>query len=341
MVATPDHTHASAVLPAIWAGKHVYCEKPLAHSIHEVREIMRAAAAKNVITQLGNQGHSSESIRLFCEWIWNGAIGDVHTIHAGCNANHSRIADLAKLKEKVALPEGLDWDLWLGPAKTRPYHPMYAPHKWRGWVPFGTGTIGDWTCHVIDPVFWALELGGPATIKAMAKDYDPQKHGDTFPAGTTITYTFHKGGRREPVKLMWHDGVVPIPRPPELEADRKMPEAGAIVIGTKGTIMYGSHGAGGVRIIPEKKMKEYKQPPKRIPRVKGGHHQEWFEGIRNGKKCGSDFVYGGPLSEIALLGVIATRLIGQELRWEGSGPFRKNDAANGMARPEFRKGWGL
>jgi hypothetical protein len=133
--------------------------------------------------------------------------------------------------------------------------------------------------------------------------------------------------------------VVPIPRPPELEAERKIPEAGAIVYGSKGTIMYGSHGAGGLRIIPEKKMREYKQPPKRIPRLKG-HHREFFDGIRAGKKTESDFVYGGPLTEIALLGVIATRLLGQELRWDG-GPFRKNEAASAMMKPEFRKGWGL
>jgi predicted dehydrogenase len=339
VVATPDHTHAAAALAAIWAGKHVYCEKPMAHSIFEVREMMRAAAAKNVVTQLGNQGHSFESIRVFCEWIWDGAIGEVHTIHAGCNANHSKIGELAKLKERPPVPAGLDWDLWVGPAHYRQYHPMYLPGNWRGWMPFGTGTIGDWTCHVLDPVFWALDLGAPSTIKAEAKDYDPRKHGETFPNGTVITYQFSQRGTRGPLKLVWHDGVESLPRPAELEADRKLPEAGAIVLGTKGGIMYGSHGASGVRIFPEWKMTAYKQPPKRLPRVKS-HQQDWISAIREGKKTGSNFMYGGPLTEIALLGVIATRLLGQELRWDG-GPFRKNDDANALMKPEFRRGWGL
>src|SRR5689334_7950283 len=319
LVATPDHMHAAATLAAIWAGKHVYCEKPMAHSIFEVREMQRAAAAKNVVTQLGNQGHSFESIRVFCEWIWDGAIGDVHTIHAGCNANHSKISQLAKMSEKHAVPPELNWDLWLGPAHLRPYNPMYLPGTWRGWPAFGTGTIGDWACHVLDPVFWALDLGSPATIKAEAKDYDPRKHGETFPSGTTITYKFDKRDMRGPLKLVWHDGVESLPRPAELEPERKLPEAGAIVLGTKGGIMYGSHGATGVRIFLEKKMGEYKQPQKRLPRVKS-HHQDWINAIRNGKKAGSDFNYGGPLTEIALVGVIATKLLGQELKWDG-GPF--------------------
>src|SRR5258705_9028903 len=132
VIATPDHTHAAATVASIWASKHVYCEKPLAHSIFEVREIQRALAAKGVVTQLGNQGHSSESIRLFCEWIWDGAIGEVHTIHAGCNANHSRIGELAKMKDKYKEPAELDWNLWIGPAHLRPHNPMYVDGKWRG-----------------------------------------------------------------------------------------------------------------------------------------------------------------------------------------------------------------
>ena len=221
----------------------------------------------------------------------------------------------------------------------RPYHPAYLHETWRGWAPFGDGTLGDWTCHVLDPVFWALDLAAPSTIKAEAKDYDPQKHGETFPNGTVITYTFGKRGTRGPLKLVWHDGVESLPRPQELEPDRKLPEAGAIVLGTKGGIMYGSHGASGVRIFPEKKMMEYKQPPKRLPRVKS-HHQDWIAAIRNGKKASSDLIYGGPLTEIALVGVIATKCLGQELRWDG-GPFRKNEEANALVKPEFRRGWGL
>ncbi|UCE48036.1 MAG: Gfo/Idh/MocA family oxidoreductase, partial [Phycisphaerales bacterium] len=266
-VCTPDHTHAVASMDAIRRGKHVFCEKPLAHSIYEIRELMKAAREHKVVTQLGNQGHSSNTIRVFCEWIWDGAIGDVTEVHAACSANHCKISQLSKRDEVHPVPGHLDWDLWLGPAKYRRYNPMYHPGSWRGWMPFGSGTIGDWVCHVVDPVFWALDLGAPTTIQAEADNYDPKKHADTFPAGSVITFHFPAKGRRGPVKLLWHSGTRPIPRPADLEPNRKVPPTGAIVIGTKGKIMHGSHGAGGVRIFPETRMKEYKRPEPTIPRV--------------------------------------------------------------------------
>src|SRR5687768_7059677 len=175
LVATPDHTHAVAAMAAIKRKKHVYCEKPLAHSVWEVRQLVKAAAEHGVITQLGNQGHSSAAIRQFHEWVNDGAIGAVHTIHAGCNANNSRLEQLPLLSEKHDVPKGLDWDRWLGPAPFRPYHPMYQPFNWRSWRAFGTGTIGDWTCHVIDPVFWGLDLGAPEAVKLeRAEGWDPE-----------------------------------------------------------------------------------------------------------------------------------------------------------------------
>jgi predicted dehydrogenase len=341
VVATPDHFHSVAAMAAIKRGKHVYCEKPLAHSIYEIRQLVKVAGEHNVVTQMGNQGHSFESIRLFVEWIRDGAIGEVHTIHAGCNANHSKIDQLPLLKETHPVPAELDWDLWLGPAQFRPYHPVYLPGNWRGWMPFGTGTIGDWTCHVIDPLFWAFDLGAPVSIQAQAKGYDPKLHADTFPRGSIIKYEFAAKGSRGPITLMWHDGVEAIPRPEGLEADRRGPETGAVVIGEKGGITYGSHGAGGVRIYPETKMKAYKQPPKTIPRAKE-HHQDWLDAIRGKTKAGSDFSYGGPLTEIALLGVIAIRLLGQELKWDGAAMrITNSEEANGMITPKFREGWTL
>ena len=183
VVSTPDHTHAVAVMAAIKRDKHVYCEKPLAHSIFEIRELMKAARQHKVVTQLGNQGHSYESIRMLCEWIWDGAIGNVHEVHAACDAVHCKIDQLSRRAEKHEVPPELDWDMWLGPAEHRQYHPMYLPGSWRGWMPFGSGTIGDWVCHVVDPVFWALKLGSPKTVQAQADGYDPKIHADTFPAG--------------------------------------------------------------------------------------------------------------------------------------------------------------
>jgi len=341
VVSTPDHIHAVAAMAAIKRGKHVYCEKPLAHSIYEIRALAKAAREHKVVTQLGNQGHSFDHIRVFCEWIRDGAIGKVHEIHACCGAVHCRIDQLSRLKEKHEVPPELDWDLWLGPAQYRPYHPMYLPGSWRAWMPFGSGTIGDWVCHVVDPVFWALDLGSPKTIQAQAKGYDPKEHADTFPAGTIVEYEFPARGSRGPVKLVWYDGVEKPPRPSDLEPDRKPPTTGAVVYGDKGTITYGSHGAGGVRIIPEAKMKAYKQPSQTLPRVKG-HHQDWLEAIKNKKQAGSNFDYGGPLTEIAQLGIIATKMLGQKLEWDGENMrFTNCDEANQFIASPYRQGWTL
>ena len=340
-VCTPDHSHAVAAMDAMRRGKHVYCEKPLAHSIYEIRELMKAAHKYNVVTQLGNQGHSSNTIRMFCEWIWDGAIGDVREVHAGCGSDYSRIDQLSKRNEKHDVPRELDWDIWLGPAKYRRYNPMYHPGSWRGWRPFGCGVIGDWICHVVDPVFWALDLGAPKTIQAEAEGFDPKEHADTFPHGTVVTYEFPAKGRRGPVKLFWYSGRKAIPRPTDLEAGRKVPRTGAIIIGDKGKIMHGSHGAGGVRIFPEPKMKAYTLPEKTIPRVKG-HHQDWLRAIKTGGQAGSNFDYGGPLTELALLGIIAMHKLGRKLEWDGPNMrFTNCDEANSLINPPSREGWTL
>jgi predicted dehydrogenase len=341
VVGTPDHTHAVAAMAAIKRGKHVYCEKPLAHSVGEVRALMKAAQEHNVVTQLGNQGHSTDSIRLFCEWIWDGAIGNVRQIHCGCSAVNSGIDALPRLKEQHNVPAELEWDLWLGPAQERPYHPAYLPGSWRGWVPFGNGTLGDWVCHVVDPVFWALDLGAPKTIVAQAKNYDPKTQGDAYPKGDIITFEFPAKEKRGPVTLVWYSGTERIPRPEDLEPDRKPVDTGAVVYGDKGTIMYGSHGAGGVRIIPEEKMKAYKLPAKTIPRAKE-HHADWLRAIREGKKAGSDFSYGGPLTELAMVGVIALKMPGRKLEWDAKAmKFTNCPEANQFVDPPYRKGWTL
>jgi predicted dehydrogenase len=341
VVATPDHCHAVAALAAIRRGKHVYCEKPLAHSVHEVRALMQAAREHKVVTQLGNQGHSFGTIRDFCEWVWDGAIGSVHTIHAGCSAVNSGLDQLSRVKEAQPVPDTLDWDLWLGPAAYRPYHRAYLPGRWRGWVPFGNGTVGDWTCHVVDPVFWALDLGAPATIQAQVKDYDFKTQGDAFPKGEIITYQFPAKGKRGPVTMYWYSGTERIPRPADLEPEQKTVDTGAVVLGDKGTITYGSHGANPVRIIPETKMEAYPKPAKTIPRAKE-HHQDWLEAIRTGGKAGSDFAYGGPLTELAMLGVVAIKLAGTRLEWDPVNVRFPNCAeANQYLNPPYRAGWTL
>lgn len=339
VVATPDHTHAVAVLAAIEREKHVYCEKPLAHSVYEVRRLMKAAEDHGVVTQLGNQGHSFDTIRDFCEWIWDGAIGNVHTIHAGCAAVNSAIDDLPRLSERHRIPPTLDWDLWLGPAQQRPYHPAYLPGAWRRWTPFGNGTVGDWMCHVVDPVFWALDLGAPTTIQAQVRNYEPKTQGDAFPKGEIITFGFPAKEDRDPITLHWYSGTERIPRPKELDPGEKSVETGAVVLGEEGTIIYGSHGAGGVRIIPETKMKEYQRPEKTIARVKN-HYHDWLQAIRNGTKAGSDFSYGAPLTEIAMLGVIAIKMHGVKLHWDTQRmQFTNSPEANLLVNPAYRDSW--
>ncbi|MEI8044598.1 MAG: Gfo/Idh/MocA family oxidoreductase, partial [Verrucomicrobiota bacterium] len=275
VVATPDHCHAVASMAAIRCGKHVYCEKPLAHSIYEVRQLIQAAREHKVVTQMGNQGHSFGSIRDFCEWIWDGAIGKVHTIHAGCPFSNSGLDALPHVREKAAVPPSLDWDLWLGPAQKRSYHPAYVPAKWRGWFPFGNGSLGDWGCHVIDPVFWALELGAPTAIRAEVKDWNPETEGDACPNGEIVTYEFPATAKHGLITMKWFTGTEIVPRPPELEPDERDVGIGAAVYGDKGTIVYGGHGAAQVRIIPEAKMDAYRRPAKTLPRVRD-HYVDWI-----------------------------------------------------------------
>ncbi|MHC1768698.1 MAG: Gfo/Idh/MocA family protein [Verrucomicrobiia bacterium] len=341
LVATPDHTHAPAALRAMKLGKHVFCEKPMAHSMAEVRAMMAAARDNKVVTQLGNQGHSFDSIRNFCEWIWDGAIGTVREVQAFCASNYGRIRQLERLSETHAAPDTLDWDLWLGPTPYRPYNPVFLPGRWRGWSQFGTGVLGDWTCHVIDPMFWALDLGAPTHIEAETFEYDPKVHFETFPHETIIRYDFPARGNRPAVKLTWYDGRQRPPRPEELEEGVKIPDIGAFVIGDKGKIMYGSHGAGGLQIIPSEKMAEYKKrlPARSLPRSPG-YHKEWIKAVKEGKRAGSDFSYGGPLTEIALLGIIAIRMKGTRLEWDSAAMrFTNSPEANELLAHPHREGW--
>lgn len=341
LVATPDHTHAVAVMAAITRGKHVYCEKPLAHTIQEVRTIMAAARQHKVATQLGNQGHSGEDIRRFCEWIWDGAIGPVREVNAIYTNSYNRYDQLERVKTPDPVPETLDWNLWLGPAPERPYHRTYVPGKWRGWLQFGTGAIGDWVCHVVDPVFWALKLGSPTTILGESDDYDLKLHAESCPKSSVIRYEFPARGDMPPVTLTWYEGGTRPPRPADLEEGKRLPDTGAVVVGEKGTIVYGSHGAGGARILPNAATRDYKNPAKSIPRSIG-HHKEWIEACKGGKPAGSNFDYGGPLTEIALLGVIAMRCKGRKLRWDGAAmKFTNDNEANHWLHYGYREGWRL
>ena len=347
IIGTPDHTHAVIAMEAMKRGKHVYCEKPLAHSIEEVRKLTAAAQEHKVVTQLGNQGHSSDSIRRLCEWVWAGAIGKVHTVHAGCDAFknvYCQIPNLPKLAEQHEVPSTLNYDLWVGPVEHKPYSPLWVPWNWRGWLHFGGGTIGDWICHVVDPAFWALDLGAPSSVLAEVKDYDPVKHGATYPPGTKITFEFPAKNERAPVKLVWHDGDISIPKPEGFPDDEKVPGTGAILIGDQGMIVHGSHGAGSCHLVPDTLNEKYageNMPAEKIKRVRG-HGWDWIEAIRSGRQAGSHFGYGGPLTEIGLLGLIAIRYPGQKLEWNSDAMrFTNNTEATRHVRAHYRDGWSI
>jgi predicted dehydrogenase len=348
VVATPDHTHALVAMAAIESGKHVYVEKPLTYSIYESRKVTEAARRAKVATQMGNQGHATEDIRNICEWIADGAIGPVREVHVW--TTHAVWPQgIEKPKETPPVPEGLDWDRWIGPAPYRPYHPAYHPMLWRGWWDFGTGGLGDMACHNLDAPYWALNLGYPTSVEASASIYVPEVTWDkpvnteSYPRASIVRYEFPARGDMPPVKLTWYDGGLTPPRPAELEKGRQMGNmfGGVIFIGDKGKIMGGGHGGVGARIIPESKMKEYKRPPKTIARSVG-HYVEWLNAIKTGQAAGSNFDYAGPFTEVVLLGNVALRMMHEKLDYDGPNMKVTNiPEANKYIHREYRKGWEL
>lgn len=350
VIATPDHTHGVIGMACIQRGKHIYLQKPLAHSIYEVRKLTEAARVAKVQTQMGNQGHSSDEIRMLYEWIADGAIGPVHEVYAWSDRPvggdpWSDFPVQSRPKDTPPVPAGLDWDLWLGPVQHRPYHPIYHPMSWRGFWDFGTGALGDMGCHILDPAFWVLKLGQPTRVEATTTHYQPEVASETYPRAAIIRYEFPARGDMPPVTLTWSDGRLMPPRPRDLEPGRRLDGNGALLIGEKGTIMHGSHGAGGVRIIPETKMKAYKRPEKTLPRVRrgqGGHEQDWIRACKDGKPASSSFEYGGPLTEMVLLGVLAMRFKDTPLEWDPANLKVTNlPEADKLIHPPFRDGWTL
>ncbi len=352
IVATPDHTHAVASMAVLEHKKHLFCQKPLCHSIYEVRKVTEAARKAGVQTQMGNQGHSAEHIRLLCEWVQAEPIGKITEVHAWSNrpvGGHpwSDFPIQARPKETPPVPAHLDWDLWLGPAQYRPYHPIYCPATWRGWWNFGTGALGDMGCHILDPAFWALKLGHPTTVQATTTHYQPDVSDETYPRAAIIRYEFPARGDMPPVKLTWYDGRLKPPVPEFLEPHRKLGGNGALLIGEGAAFMHGSHGAGGLRIVPEAKMEEFQKnlPPQTIPRVKhgdAGHEQDWVRACKDGKPASANFDYGGPLTEIVLLGIIAMRVKDTRLEWDGENmKFKNSEWANQLINPPYRQGWTL
>jgi predicted dehydrogenase len=328
-VSTPDNIHAVAAMMAIKMGKHVYVQKPLAHDIFEVRRLTEAARRHKVMTQMGIQLHAMIVIKLLVEIIKSGMIGQVRRVDIWSNKNWG---GGTRPTETPPVPESLDWDLWLGPAPERPYHPTYLPGNWRRWWDFGTGTLGDMGCHIIDPVYWALDLLYPTSVEAKPGPFNDE----TYPEATIVRWEFPARGQLPPVTVTWYDGANMPPRPPELEQDRNLPDQGGLYYGEKGTIL--APHMDGPRLIPESKMKEFKLPKQLFTRDVD-HYQEWIRACKGGPKPLANFDYSGPLTETILLGNVAARAE-QKLQWDGP-DFKVTNVpeANKFLKREYRKGW--
>ena len=339
-VSTPDHMHFPIAMAALALGKHVFVEKPLTHTVSEVRKLAETARAKKVATQMGNQGHAGDGARRLKEWVEAGVLGDVRELHSWTNRpiwpQGVQAPDHSKMMPVV--PATLDWDLWLGVAQSREYDPAYMPFTWRGYWDFGCGALGDMGCHVMDGAFWALSLTAPtAIIPVSANQTDV-----SAPTASATRYEFPARGSMPALAWTWYDGGLMPTLPPELEEGRRLPESGTLLIGSKATVVADTY-YDSIRIIPEVKMKEAGPtlPGKTIPRVVGGHFAEWIRACKGGTPAGSNFDYSSKLTETVLLGNVAIRAK-RRIEWDSAAMKVTNLAsANEFITGHYRPGFGV
>ena len=332
-------------MTAIKLGKHVYVQKPLTHSVFEARKLTEAVREYKVVSQMGNQGRSGEGTRRLAEWIWAGAVGDIREVHSWTN-RPVWPQGIGRPAETMAVPESLDWNLWLGPAPERPYNPLYLPFNWRAWYDFGAGALGDMGCHVLDPVFHALKLKYPIwvqgshsyEVKDMWKRVDNK---ETYPSSSTITYQFPARENMPPVRLSWYDGGLMPVWPADVDSSKIPEEGGSMFIGDKGIIVCSTYG-GDVQMFPEERYLEYKDLPTSLKRIETSHEMNWVNACKGGELPCSNFDYSGPLTEMVLMGNLAIRVPGKRLLWDGENMKVTNDeAANNFIKREYRRGWSL
>jgi len=335
VVATPDHTHAPASIRAMQLGKHVYCEKPLTWCIEEARRMAETAKRHGVATQMGTQGMAMDGARAGIEAIRAGAIGPVRELHVWTDrAAGWWPQGVDRPSETPPVPEGLDWDLWLGVAPERPYHPAYVPFKWRGWLDFGTGAIGDMGIHNAAMAWVGLKLGLPRSAEVVATS---GANGETFPAWSILRLEFPARGPLPPVTMHWYDGGK---RPSaDLIGGRGVAKNGAILVGENRT-MYSIEWTGADwHLLPEDKFRDYRPPEPFLPRSPG-HHAEWIAACKGGPPAFCNFVdFAAPLTEVMLLGNLALRT-GQKIEWDAEA-MRANGCpqADELIRRKYRKGW--
>jgi predicted dehydrogenase len=349
LVATPDHNHAIVSIAAMRLGKHVYCEKPLAHSIWESRQMANAAAVMGVATQMGTQGHAFEGTRRAVEVIRSGALGEVRELHVWTDRPKKWwVQGIERPKDEPPVPAGLDWDVWLGPAPRRPYHPAYVPFKWRGFWDFGTGALGDMGVHNLDTAFWGLELAVPTSAKIVDCSpvlTDPSAK-ETLPLWSVLEFAFAARGADKPaVKMTWYDGGK-LP-PADLFFGEPVPDkdGGSLVVGSKGSLLTRTwHGGESEKdmfvLLPRKRFEGYKPLPRSLPRV-ASHHHEWIAACRGEGKTLSHFGYAAVLTESLLIGDLALRA-GKDIEWDTAKMTATNaPEAQRFVKPQFREGWSL
>lgn len=340
VVSTPDHLHAISAMAAIKMGKHVYVEKPLTLTISEARALHEAAKKAGVCTQMGNTGHASEGSRLTNEYVRSGAIGEVSQVF--CRTNRPIWPQDLLRPAGEPVPDSLDWNLWLGPAEEKPYSSQIVPFKWRGYLDYGTGALGDMGAHIIDHPVWALQLGLPKKITVEKADRStPGSEKDSHPDSCIIHYEFDGTNGRGPVKVTWLDGKYTIPRPSGMRAELQVPDNGCVYIGSKHLMMHGSHG-GKPEIIDEA-YQQFTAPPQTEERS-SGHYSEWIEAIQKGTPAHakSNFDVAAPLTETLLLGVIGSRLgAGAEFTWDATAMSTGKPEADALITHDYREGWAL
>jgi predicted dehydrogenase len=360
VVATPDHLHGVVAMAAMDAGKHVYVQKPLTWSVHEARALAKKAQNSKVVTQMGNQGHSWDDGRRAVEWVRSGAIGDVTEAHVWTNrplvywpqgiprpepqridANlgwnwKGLMTRLTQAMGLYSVPDTLSWDLFLGPAPQVEYHPVYHPFNWRGWVDWGVGAIGDMGAHLIDHAYWALDLGYPTSVETVSTAFNKA----SYPMATTTYYEFPARGSMPPVKLIWYDGGLMPSRPPELGEEALKPEGGAILIGSKGKLIYDTYGLNS-RLLPKSLEQTPVAAAARLPRITTSHEVNWANAAKGTGTASTPFDYAARLTEVMLLGIVALRAE-TKIHYDGAQMRVTNAAAaNDLLKREFRRGWSL
>lgn len=360
IIGTPDHTHAVIAMAAIQLGKHVYCAKPMTRTVYEARAITKAARQARVATQMSVQSCASEPACAVAEIVQSGALGHVREVHVWTD-RPVWPQGIARPADTPPVPAHLDWDLWLGPAPVRPYHPIYHPFNFRGWYDFGTGALGDMATHTFHVVFTALKLSSPTMVSASTTavaeparpgEADPTwsrirltRYPETYPHSSIVTWDFPARDGLPPVRLHWYDGGLKPPRPVDLDPSIALPAEGSIYVGDKGVLFIRGAAGGSMKelaagLLPADKFRDYQLPPKTLKRTVG-HYEEWIQAAKGGPPASCNFEFGCLLTETSLIGCIAQRT-GKTLVWDAATMRFTNDSgANQYLNPPARPGWAV